>query len=120
MLAGSILLFLDKTDGWSGTQTIVMGSIFGVLPVTGGLQLCRKMKKRGQLRSREIVERQLLELASKNNGCLTIAETSMKMSIPSDEAKKILDECHLNNLAELEVSDSGAVLYRFTGLINKI
>ncbi len=37
----------------------------------------------------------------------------MKLSLSSSEAKAVLDQCHLNSLAELQMSDTGVVVYRF-------
>lgn len=71
------------------------------------------MKFKARDRQDELIERQILQLAKDNQGQLTISEVSMKLSLSSSEAKAVLDQCHLNSLAELQMSDTGVVVYRF-------
>ena len=111
--AGGLVLFFDPAREESAAEMFIMVLLLGLLPLAGGVLLCWKMKNRGQHRRTEIQERAILQLAKDNQGCLTVADVALHLSLHSTQAKQLLDECHLNNLATLEVSESGVVLYRF-------
>ncbi|KAA3618765.1 MAG: hypothetical protein DWQ05_07330 [Calditrichaeota bacterium] len=113
MTAGSIGNMVDPENEKSTTEWIIWTVLLGIIPMVAGFLICRKMKLQAKNRDSESLERQLLQLAKSNKGRLTIAEVSMNMAISSAEAKNLLDECHLNNLADIEASDSGVVTYTF-------
>ena len=101
----------NSTDDAVGL--LFVGVMFGALPLLGGAYVARRVWHKGKYRKQELVERMILKLAKENNGQLTIADLSLKMAINSAEAKELLDQCHLNHLADVKSSDSGAVIYQF-------
>ncbi|MCA9735524.1 hypothetical protein KC799_25535 [candidate division KSB1 bacterium] len=113
MLAGSVANMVDPEKNRSIVEWIMWSAFLGGVPMAAGIFLCVKMKKNAGKRNHEKTERELLQLAKANNGRLNIAIVSMNMAISSGDAKKLLDECHLNNLANIEASDTGVVTYIF-------
>ena len=112
-VAGAVLGMLNPTSEVSHTSYLFAMTLLGIAPGIGGFFLCRKMKRQGRRRQEEVRERTMLFLAKKNEGRLTVAEVAMNMSISSTEAKELLDRCHLDGLANIDVSDSGSVVYLF-------
>ena len=113
MVAGGLVNLFESSRDRSAGEWIVMIMLLGIAPIIAGLMMCRKMKHKGRHRQDELIERQILQLARDYQGKLTIPEVSMKMSLSSIEAKAALDQCHLNSLAELHISDNGVVVYQF-------
>ena len=112
-VAGAVLGMLNPTSEVSHASYLFAMTLLGIAPGIGGVVLCRKMKQRGHRRQEESRERTMLLLAKKYQGRLTVAEVAMNTSVSSTEAKEMLDRCHLDGLANIEVSDSGSVVYLF-------
>ena len=116
MIAGGLGMVFEPKQNRAVMENLVFLLFLGIVPTVAGFLLCWRMHRSGKRRAGERRERHILKLAKHNNGCLTIAEVSLRMSLTSIEAKKALDACHLNHLAEMEVSEDGVVVYRFKGL----
>ena len=106
-------MIFDPEDELSNT---LVALLLGGIPLAGGTMLCIRLKKNAKARDGEQVERQILELAKANDGKLTVAEVAMKMTLTSAKAKELLDTCHADGLADISVSDKGAVVYQFYGV----
>ena len=113
MTTGGLINLFDASQEDSAAKLLVMVGLLGIVPIIVGFVMCRKMKRNARHRKDERIERQILQLAKDNQGQLTISEVSRQLSLSSTEAKAVLDQCHLNNLAELQMSDTGVVVYRF-------
>ena len=113
MTAGGLMNLFNPSQDDSVGGLLTMIGLLGIVPIVVGLMMCLKMKRNTRHRKDELLERQILQLAKDNQGQLTISEVSMQLSLSSAEAKAVLDQCHLNNLAELQMSDTGVVVYRF-------
>ena len=113
MIAGGLINFFDSARERPASESLILMTLLGLGPVVCGFLMCRNMKRKAQHRKAEHIERQILQLAKENQGQLTISEVSMRLTLSSTEAKAVLDQCHLNHLAELSISDSGVVVYRF-------
>ena len=74
------------------------------------------LKRRRMIRD-ENQERQILELARRNGGAVTVAMVAVSTEMNSVEAKRFLDGCHTNGLAQVRVSEGGEVIYHFFGSI---
>ncbi len=64
------------------------------------------------------VEHALLSQAQAKGGRLTVAEVAIALKVPVSQAKAALDHLVTSGVADLLVSDSGEIVYRFAGLIN--
>lgn len=92
-----------------------------VLPAAGGLALLtgrwgwrggRTGARREELR-RETLQAEMLRLAGRHGGRLTIVEVVGALAISPEEAKESLDALAVRGLADFEVTDSGVVVYVF-------
>ena len=113
IVLGSVLMFDDPESKRSLVELFFLSLIFGIAPLGAGVLLCRRMLGRSSARKLEQNERIILELARDNQGSLTVSEVTMALPISSTEAKRLLEECHLKDLATIGVGENGAVVYDF-------
>ena len=114
-LIGSLGNLVDPGD--SSVWTYVLATLFlGILPSALGLWICRHARQKGKRRARESAERTILQLARERSGKLTVADVAMNTSLSSSEAKEALDQLNLDRLADMDVSESGVVVYHFHGI----
>ena len=128
--AGLLLLALFMFVGYLGSDSdAAAGARFAafviavLLPGAAGAALLRSYfrEKRGvgqrkaELRDKTL-EAELLRLAGKHAGKLTIVEAVAELAISPEEAKTGLDALARRGLADFEVTDSGVVVYAFHDL----
>lgn len=120
MTGGGIADIFDPERDQEYTVFFMLSVVFvmGILPTIGGGWLCHHMYKTMRNRKVEEAEREILCLAQEHQGRLTIADVTINTSLSSAEAKKALDLCNMNGLTDVEVTDSGAVVYRFYDIIS--
>ena len=121
-LSGFMLLGFAKAD--LSDQTIaVKATTFGLgvgLPMAAGIGLVRSHRRDLKLLAKYIVNSRLialrseiLKLAQKNQGKLTEIEVISELGIEQAVANEVLtDLCH-QDLAEIEMTDSGLLVYAF-------
>ncbi len=117
VLLFGVLIIFDPLRTPTIVEYIGLG-MFGIIPTVVGALMCRKLIRQTRSHKGEIIEKIILQLAKKNRGSLTVAEVAMNTPLTSVEAKKVLDQYNLNGLTEMEVSESGVVIYRFRGIIS--
>lgn len=115
----------------SGTaENTVTGLILGAVFVLGGLALVRSARRaklppelrdapvvvRPSLDSRD-VERAVLACAQKHGGRVTIAEVATGTHLSFTEAKEMLEELSRAGACTVDVTENGAFIYEFTGLM---
>lgn len=122
--AFSALMFLVFTvqvlagaERWLLYSTLAL--LFGGATVGGGFLSMRFI--RGLLEGREMgseqEEHRILSLASHKGGKLTVEEVSIHCHIPIEQSKRILDHMVRRNTADTWVSEGGALVYVFRGLL---
>ncbi len=126
LLAIAAFMFI----GFLGSDATGPANVFAliitvVLPAAGGLALVtgRIGTTRGAGRGREELRRQTLEaellrLAGRHGGRITIVEAVAELAITPEEAKEGLDSLSVRGLADFEVTDSGVIVYSFHDLRN--
>lgn len=90
--------------------------LIGLAPLVFGLVMLILIKKKQNEHIQTTKEQIIFMIAAKNNGSVTIPEISMKMTIPFEEAKNILETMVIKGIAYPEVDDEGGVFYKFSGL----
>ena len=60
-----------------------------------------------------IVDAEILRLAMRQQGRLTAVEVASALALPGDEAKNALDALVTREVADLEVTDDGVLVYTF-------
>jgi hypothetical protein len=94
--------------------------IVGLLPLAAGGSLLYTHFNRGKKvdQSREVLRNQTLiaetlKFAGRQGGRLTIVEVSSEFAITPEQAKDLLNQLHSQDLADIEVTDAGLIVYRF-------
>jgi hypothetical protein len=71
-----------------------------------------RLQRHAELRLRT-VEAEVLRIAKSHDGKLTIVEIVSELAITPDEAKAAVDSLVRQQLADIEVTDSGVLVYAF-------
>jgi len=100
---------------WASLIALLIGA---GIPGMAGLAVLRASPTRKALARIEALREQtlhseIIRLASQRGGKLTAVEVVAELAIPVDEAHATLDELARTQVAELEVTDSGALVYDF-------
>ena len=115
-IVGGLANVADPPEGGSVSTFLVATLFFGVVPLVAGIWLCLRLRRSAKRRARESGERMILKLAQERGGRLTVADVAMNTDLSSEQAKSLLDQCNLDRLAEMGVSESGVVVYTFRGM----
>jgi len=126
LLALAAFMFLGYLRSDVGGPAALFALLITVaLPAPGGLALIT-----GRLRGRhgtgtrrqelrqQTLEAELLRLAGRRGGKLTIVEAVGELAITPEDAKHALDALSVRGLADFEVTDSGIVVYVFHDVKN--
>jgi hypothetical protein len=91
--------------------------VFCVVPVALGALLLRGSGERRprELEARQAWDSELMRLAAKRHGSLTVAEVVAHADLDAASAERFLDDLCKRGLAEHRVTDDGEVVYRFQG-----
>ena len=126
LLLVSLLMFagfLGSNRDASVGATIAALGIAVLLPAAGGAALIAAyFRGKGRLANRkhalrqQTVEAELLLLAGKRGGKLTIVEAVGELALTPEDAKEALDALARRGLADFEVTDSGVIVYAFHDL----
>jgi len=116
MLAG----FLGSNSERSAAASFLAFAVAVVLPAGMGTALLighfrgksKLSDRKAELRQKTI-EAELLSLAQKHAGKLTIVESVSALAITPEDAKDALDALARRGLADFEVTDSGVIVYVF-------
>jgi hypothetical protein len=84
--------------------------VLGVLLVTAG-----RGRRPSELEAQRAWDSELLRLAAKRHGSLTVAEVVAHADLDAESAERHLDDLCKRGLAEHRVTDDGDVVYRFEG-----
>jgi hypothetical protein len=127
LLALSLFMLLGflRSDADLGTPTIAALLITVALPALGGLALLTKPFRRGarlaerrELLRQQTYESEILRLAAQRQGRLTAVELVTEFAITPEKANELLESLMVRQLADVEVTDSGVVVYVFHDVKN--
>jgi hypothetical protein len=91
--------------------TVALPGGFGVALLRGGMRGGSSDRTR-ELR-RQTIDAEILKLAMAQQGRLTEVEVASTLALPAGEAKAALDGMVARQVADLEVTDSGVLVYTF-------
>ena len=116
MLAG----FFASTKPSTLTVDIMLLLLFVLTPIVLGATLIRSnfvAKKKREEESRKNIqaarEKEILKLAKKKQGELTIAEIVAETSMNSEEADEIMREFVVKQYVDMKITNEGAIIYEF-------
>jgi|GEM_PF-1619322 len=94
--------------------------LFGLVPILNGVFMLQKYyrDRRRALEARERAlkaekEREIIQLAQQQKGRLTLTEIVAGTSLDMAEAEKILQEMATRGHVDIQVTDSGVIVYEF-------
>jgi hypothetical protein len=88
-----------------------------VLPAIGGIVLIRGIgagdaARRAKFRQ-QTIEAEVMKLAIQQRGKLTALEVATALALPEDETKVALDAMVEREIADIEITDEGVIVYTF-------
>jgi hypothetical protein len=123
LLALSLFMLLGflRSDADAGALATIGALLVTVaLPAAGGIALLSAPFRRGarlaarrELLRQQTYESEILRLAAQRQGRLTAVELVTEFAITPEKANELLESLMVRQLADVEVTDSGVVVYRF-------
>lgn len=109
---------LLNLGGQHPVSALIVGFLqFGVAPVALGVWLLKPRARLARLPAADQAwESELLRLAARRDGSLSVAEVVAHTDLGAGEAEQRLDAMWRRGLCELRVSEHGVLLYRFNEL----
>ena len=112
--------FVRSDATLTAPATIVALLITVVLPAAGSIALAAgQVRNRGRLGRRkedlrrQTIESEILRLAERHSGRLTAVEVASDMAISPEAAKGALDSLAERDLADIQITESGLIVYAF-------
>jgi len=129
LLGGVALLALALLMVWGflrtgadpfALRTLVALFIAAGLPAAGGGLLLarhfgvgRRIEHRREALRRDTLEAEVLKMAGRHGGRLTAVEVAGELAVPTTTAEEVLNELMAREMAEIEITDSGLLVYDF-------
>ena len=115
--------FLRADVNPAALRTMVALLIGAGLPAVGGSWLLARHfgagrrigRRRDELR-RDTLEAEILKMAARHGGRITVVEVAGELAVPTGTAEELLNELMRRELAEIEITDSGLLVYAFHDL----
>ena len=121
LVAAFMLLGFVRSDLSFGSFNAMAALLLSVvLPAVGGIVLLRRanrLERRGGARVERLrqatIESEILRLAMLQGGRLTAVEVASTLALPPEEAKASLDGLVTREIADLDITDAGVLVYTF-------
>ncbi|MCU0392527.1 MAG: hypothetical protein MUE81_15550 [Thermoflexibacter sp.] len=91
--------------------------IFSGIMAGGGFWLVRSAMLSSKKRKDNSLENTVLRVAALNQGRLTVAQLALHANITTQAAENMLNTMQERGFAHISVSEEGAIIYEFTGLL---
>jgi hypothetical protein len=112
-----LLGFMRSDASLASFKTLVALLIAVGLPAAGGVALLRgggaARSARVERLRQQTIEAEILRLAIQHTGKLTAVEVATALALSPENAKASLDALVEREVAELEITDAGVIVYRF-------
>lgn len=120
LLAIAAFMFLGflNSSASLGSPTAIVALLLTVgLPAGAGVALLRgiggERTARVERLRQQTIEAEILRLAMQHAGKLTAVEVATALALPPETAKASLDSLAERELADLEITDAGVIVYAF-------
>jgi hypothetical protein len=119
LLSALMLLGFARSGASMGSPTTLFALLITVaLPAAGGIVLLRgalggNSKARMEQLRQQTIDAEILRLAMAQRGKLTAVQVACALALPEDEARRSLDALVVREVADLDVTDDGVVVYSF-------
>jgi hypothetical protein len=117
-LAALMLLGFFRSDA-SITSPAAIGALLitVVLPAAGGWALLRggvgRRSARAETLRQQTIDAEILRMAMQHGGRLTAVEVATALALTPESAKETLDRLVQREVADLEITDAGVLVYTF-------
>ena len=112
--------FLRADVNPAALSTMIALLIGAGLPAAGGgwllarhLGLGRRIERGREELRRDTLEAEILKMARRHEGRLTAVEVAAELAVPTTTAEELLNGLMTRELADIEVTDSGLLVYAF-------
>jgi hypothetical protein len=119
VIAALMLLGFARSSASLASPTALFAlALVVVLPAAGGIALLRgslgrnSAARMAQLRQ-QTIDAEILRIAMERGGRLTSVEVATTLGLGAGDAKAALDDLVARQVADLEVSDEGVLIYTF-------
>jgi hypothetical protein len=108
----------DADPSAPATVAAILISV-GIPAATGGwliakhFGLGRAAEERRERLRQDTLEAEVLRMAGRYDGRLTAVEVAGELGVPAGTAKELLDALMANDLADIEITESGVLVYAF-------
>jgi hypothetical protein len=119
LLSALMLLGFARSNASLASPTALFAVLITVvLPAAGGIALLRgalggNSKARMQQLRQQTIEAEILRLAMAKQGKLTAVEVASALALPESEVRLSLDAMVTREVADLDVTDDGVLVYSF-------
>jgi hypothetical protein len=119
VIAALMLLGFMRSSASLFSPTALFALLLTVaLPAYGGIALLRgalggTSKGRMEALRQQTIDAEILRLAMEHRGRLTEVEVASALALPAGEAKTSLDRLVEREVADLEITDDGVLVYTF-------
>jgi hypothetical protein len=109
--------FLNSSASLSSPSALVALLLTVGLPAAGGVMLLRGIGSGRNARTERLrqqtIDAEILRLATQQQGKLTAVEVATALALPPETAKASLDSMVERELADLQITDAGVIVYAF-------
>ncbi len=119
-VAAFMLLGFVRSGASLASATAIAALLITVaIPAAGGVALLRGSPFGGRRSARverlrqQTIEAEILRLAMQQGGRLTAVEVAAALALPTESAKATLDAMAEREIADLEITDAGVIVYSF-------
>ena len=112
--------FLRSGADPTAIATLLALLIAAGLPAAGGTWLLashfgagRGIEQRRARLRQDTMEAEVLKMAGRHNGRLTAVEVAGELAVPTQTAEELLNELMAQGRADIEMTDSGLIVYTF-------
>ncbi len=113
MIAGVLIQTLEGTSKYSARTDLVLAFLLGILPLAAGVYLFWRVRRAVVRRQWEETEGAVLKVARARQGAVSAVDVAADCGMSLEQAEEILDRLQRRGFSEMDVLDSGVVVYRF-------
>jgi hypothetical protein len=113
MIAGVLIGTLEGTSKYSARTDLVLAFLLGILPLAAGAFLFWRVRRAVAQRKWEETEGAVLKVARERQGVVSAVDVAADCGMSLEQAEEILARLQRRGFSEMDVLDSGTVVYRF-------
>ena len=118
MIGGLANMFPDNAPPKVTPSDVFMLLTLGVAPSALGITLWLRASRQKRERKEMSLENDILRLAAQRHNKLTATDVAVKIVITVKHAEEALQSLVIKGLAQMQISESGAVVYHFHTLLS--